>query len=124
MADGHHHPNYFLVFVALCVCTLLSVAADILPIDNPLIVGVVVMSIATAKALFVLMYFMHLKFEGKWKFILLAPTVILAIGLPIALLPDVGVHYYRVDVAQDPATGDASEIDPDAGGSDDHSESH
>ena len=51
---------------------------------------VLVLSVATAKALFVMMYFMHLKFEGRWKYVLLSPTVILAIGLPLALLPDIG----------------------------------
>jgi cytochrome c oxidase subunit IV len=46
---------------------------------------------------------MHLKFEGKWKFLLLSPTIILAIGLPLALLPDVGEHYYTLDVPQNTA---------------------
>ena len=59
---------------------------------------VIVLAIATAKALFVMAYFMHLKFEGKWKFVLLAPTIILACGIPLALTPDIGVHYY-IDVA-------------------------
>ena len=94
---GDHHAPYFMVFVALCVCTLLSAAADI--VDLRAMLGyfglvVIVFSIAVAKALFVMVYFMHLKFEGRWKYVLLAPTVILAIGLPLALLPDIGVHYY------------------------------
>ncbi|MBM82873.1 MAG: oxidase [Planctomycetaceae bacterium] len=123
MADGHHHhPNYFMVFIALCVCTALSVGADLLSLDNKLVLAAIVMAIASAKALFVMMYFMHLKFEGKWKFILLAPTVILAIGLPLALLPDVGVHYYTVDVPQDPATGSAAETDEHV--ADGHGDSH
>jgi len=33
---------------------------------------------------------------------LLAPTFILAVGLPLALFPDVAVHYYDVDVPQNP----------------------
>jgi cytochrome c oxidase subunit 4 len=41
-----------------------------------------------------MMFFMHLKFEGNWKFVLLAPTTILAIGLPLALFPDIGASYY------------------------------
>ena len=43
---------------------------------------------------------MHLKFEGRWKYLLLAPTVVLAMGLPLALLPDVGLHYYTPVVPQ------------------------
>ena len=94
---GDHHAPYFLVFIALCVCTILSAAADIIDLRSMLgYLGlvVIVFSISTAKALFVMVYFMHLKFEGRWKYVLLAPTVILAIGLPLALLPDIGVHYY------------------------------
>ena len=95
MGDAHagHHANYFLVFLALCVCTIMSVAFDLIDADK-VVVLVLVLSIATAKALFVMTYFMHLKFEGNWKFVLLAPTAILAMGLPLALLPDVGQHYY------------------------------
>jgi len=97
MGDGHahasHHANYFLIFIALCVCTVVSVAFDLIDTDKKVLI-VLVLSIATAKALFVMTYFMHLKFEGNWKFVLLAPTAILAMGLPLALLPDIGQHYY------------------------------
>lgn len=101
MSDDHaHHVNYFMVFVALCVCTALSVLFDVIQLESKFVVIVLVLAVATAKALFVMMFFMHLKFEGKWKFVLLAPTVILAIGLPLALLPDVGLHYYNVSNPQ------------------------
>ena len=102
MSDGHsnHHVNYLMIFGILCFCTFMSVVFDVVDIDSKLVLIVLVMGIAIAKALFVMAYFMHLKFEGNWKFLLLAPTVALAIGLPLSLLPDVGVHYYQVDVPQ------------------------
>lgn len=102
MAEEHtsHHVNYFLIFGALCVLTALSVVADVIQLQNKLVVIVIVLAIAAAKALFVLSYFMHLKFEGNWKYLLLTPTIILACGIPLALLPDIGVHYYTVDVPQ------------------------
>ncbi len=105
MAQGHH-ANYLLIFIALCICTALSVVADLIPPDlfGPVAIGVIVLAIATAKALFVMTFFMHLKFEGAWKFVLLAPTMILALGLPLALLPDIGVHYYQTDVPQNHAS--------------------
>jgi cytochrome c oxidase subunit 4 len=99
MADSHH-TNYWLIFLALCVCTALSVAADLVEIDNKALVAALVLAIASAKALFVLTFFMHLKFEGAWKFVILAPTAILAVGLMTALLPDIGLHYYPTDVPQ------------------------
>ena len=67
------------------------------------LLATMVLAVATAKALFVMMNFMHLRFEGKWKYLLLSPTVILAMGLPLALLPDVGVHYYTTDIPQNSA---------------------
>lgn len=88
------HANYFLVFIALCACTVISVATDLITFESRILLAIVVLSIAVAKALFVMAYFMHLKFEGRWKFVLLAPTLILALGLPLALLPDIGMHYY------------------------------
>jgi cytochrome c oxidase subunit 4 len=83
-----------MVFVALFICTLLSILFDVIDPSNKAVLIVLVLSVAMAKALFVMTYFMHLKFEGNWKFVLLAPTAILAVGLPMALLPDIGQHYY------------------------------
>lgn len=93
--DSHdtHHVNYLAVFVALCVFSLLSYIFDLLHMSKPVTI-VLVLAVACAKALCVMMYFMHLKFEGNWKFVLLAPTTILAIGLPLALFPDIGASYY------------------------------
>jgi cytochrome c oxidase subunit IV len=114
MAVGHrdqehapHHVWYLGVFGTLCILTMLSVIFDLFRIRGATILGInvivaaLVLSIASAKALCVMRYFMHLKFEGRWKFLLLTPTIILALGLPLALLPDVGVHYYTTDVPQD-----------------------
>ena len=102
MSDDHanHQVNYLTIFFILCFCTFMSVVFDVVDIDSKLLLIVLVMSIAIAKALFVMSYFMHLKFEGNWKFLLLAPTVALAMSLPLAFLPDVGLHYYQVDVPQ------------------------
>lgn len=96
MSDSEHghDVNYLGVFIALCVFTALSVLFDVFEYSNPAVLIVLVLGVASAKATCVMLFFMHLKFEGNWKFIILAPTTILAIGLPLALLPDVGVHYY------------------------------
>src|SRR5262245_34417424 len=92
--DPHPHVWYFGVFLALCVFTGISVALDKFDINRPRLLVFLVLAVACAKALFVMTYFMHLKFEGKWKFIILAPTVILAVGLMTALAPDMAMHYY------------------------------
>ncbi|HEY2894449.1 MAG TPA: cytochrome C oxidase subunit IV family protein [Pirellulales bacterium] len=110
--DEHHpHVNYWYIFYALCVLTGLSVLADVARESSTFtsltgthnaafVVCFIVLSVATAKALFVMLYFMHLKFEGKWKFVLLAPTIVLAMAIPAALMPDIGSHYYDYEVPQ------------------------
>ena len=108
-AHDTHHVNYFMVFVALCVFTALSVIFDVSGMKGQRVLGVLngtillaflVLAVATAKALCVMAFFMHLKFERNWKYVLLSPTIILAMGLPLALLPDIGVHYYATDTPQ------------------------
>ena len=61
---------------------------------TPELAGELVLA-AVAKATGVMLYFMHLKWERGWKYVLLAPTTILAIGFPIALMPDIGWSYYH-----------------------------
>ena len=98
------HANYLLVFVALCVCTLLSVATEVVPLPSRTLLVALVFAIAAAKALFVMVYFMHLKFEGRWKYLLLGPTFLLGGGLVLGLLPDIGIHYYTVEADHTDAT--------------------
>ncbi|MFY9254639.1 MAG: cytochrome C oxidase subunit IV family protein [Fuerstiella sp.] len=124
--DDHsaHHVNYLAVFAALCIFTGLSVLFDVLSFENRMITIVLVLAIAVAKAMSVMMFFMHLKFEGNWKFVLLAPTTILAIGLPIALLPDIGVKYYTTLAPQDGVWGaEMEELDAAHHGGGEHSKS-
>jgi cytochrome c oxidase subunit 4 len=104
--DSHHayaehapHVNYMFIFVLLCICTVVSVIFDLVP-WNRRTVAILVLAVAVAKAQFVMRYFMHLKFEGKWKYVLLLPTAILACGIPLALAPDIGLHYYTPAIPQ------------------------
>ena len=103
MSDHEHHEShsatYFAVFIALCVFTAISVVADVVHLPKSLLFPIV-LSVATAKALCVMMWFMHLKFERAWKYLLLAPTLILASAVPFSLYPDIGNHYYVQDVPQ------------------------
>ena len=98
----HHHPPYQLIFWMLCVFTAISWVADECSdmIPGGATLAVIVLAVAVCKATCVMLYLMHLKFEKNWKYVLLCPTTILAIGLPLALLPDIGVHYYEPDVPQ------------------------
>lgn len=91
MSDTHGHSmekTYYKVFFGLLVFTTGTfLLAENL--HNKLAAIVAVLLIATVKATLVGMFFMHLKFEGKWKYVLLLPTIILAIVMVCALLPDI-----------------------------------
>ena len=104
MSEHEHHEShsgvYFKVFLALCFFTLISVAADLVHMENKILLGAIVLAVAVAKALCVLMFFMHLKFERAWKYLLLVPTTIIALALPVSLRPDIGASYYVQDVQQ------------------------
>jgi caa(3)-type oxidase subunit IV len=54
-----------------------------------LIVGLVLL--AVTKAALVGLYFMHIKYEGKWIFFMLIPTGIMALIFTFALYPDIGL---------------------------------
>jgi cytochrome c oxidase subunit 4 len=110
--EGIHHPhvNYLGIFIALCVCTAVSVVFDIVDL-NKRTVSVLVLAVAVAKAQYVMRYFMHLKFEGLWKYVLLLPTAILACGLPLALAPDIAMHYYTPEYVAD----GEEPVEPDVG---------
>lgn len=96
---SHGHVNYFYIFLALCFFTAISIILDLVHLSQTMKVALV-LAVATAKALCVMMFFMHLKFEGNWKYVILAPTTILAIGLIIALAPDNAFHYYTSTAPQ------------------------
>lgn len=99
----HQSPNYLAIFGILCVLTIISVVADLVSMPSlKIVVAIVVLAVATAKAAFVMLFFMHLKFERKWKYAVLMPTIILAIGLLMVLIPDISLHYYELDIPQVP----------------------
>ncbi len=106
MADEHeqdtHHVNYTLIFFALCGFTAFSVLADMFGKNQigRATLAAIVLALATFKASCVIMYFMHMKFEGAWKYVLLGPTLVLALAIPFTLAPDISFHYYNMEVPQ------------------------
>lgn len=120
--DGEFHSHgklYFSIFLALCVFTGISIAADLFHIPNKALLIGIVFAVAVCKALCVMLIFMHLKFERAWKYLLLAPTFILAATIPFALTPDIGTHYY-VPTAPQIAEHEAQEAAKAAGHGDSH----
>jgi cytochrome c oxidase subunit IV len=83
----HHGPSYMAIFWYLAVLTVVEIGVIFLPIGK-LAIGVLLVSLASAKAALVALYFMHLRFETKTLgYIALTPVVIGAL-LVLVLLPD------------------------------------
>jgi cytochrome c oxidase subunit 4 len=83
----HHGPSYMAIFWYLAVLTVVEIAVIFLPIPR-MAIAVMLVSLASAKAALVALYFMHLRFETKTLgYIALTPVVIGAL-LVMVLLPD------------------------------------
>ncbi len=90
MAQAHlHHeePNYMNIFWALAVLTVIEIAVVYLPITK-LLIGFLLVSLASTKAALVAMYFMHLKFEKPTLGLIALTPMILCVFLIFMLLPD------------------------------------
>ena len=92
---NHGVAKYIYVFVALCVLTGASFftysSAWPFP-DQPGIKWAFMMAVSCTKAALVIMFFMHLKYEADWKYVLTIPASIMSIFLTLALVPDVGMR--------------------------------
>ncbi len=50
------------------------------------------MAVSAAKALLVVLFFMHLWWERAWKYVLTVPAIIMGTLLVILLVPDLGMR--------------------------------
>lgn len=96
--DSHGSTRlYLMVFLALCVLTGASffTYSQYWPFhDQPQIGWAFMMAVSCTKALLVILFFMHLLWEAKWKYVLTLPAMFLATFLLMMLVPDVG---WRLD---------------------------
>ena len=63
--------------------------------DQPHVGWAFMMAISCIKALLVILFFMHVKYEANWKYVLTFPAAFMSIFLILMLVPDVGrrQHY-------------------------------
>ena len=88
-ATPHHHVPYYLVFGALVVLTIITVAVAFVDIKSEIAKVLLALAIASVKASAVAYFFMHLKFEGKLIYLILIVPLLLCILLVVALIPDI-----------------------------------
>jgi len=90
-AKDHAEPNYWGVWLALLILTILELGVTKLPIPK-FIEIFALCALALTKAAMVAAYFMHLKFErGALILIVMSPLLLSAI-LYIGLVPDAITH--------------------------------
>ena len=89
MADSHakHGPSYMTIFWYLAILTVVEIAVIFLPIAR-MAIGVMLVSLATAKAAMVALYFMHLRLEVKTLGYIALTPVLIGTLLVLVLLPD------------------------------------
>jgi cytochrome c oxidase subunit 4 len=110
---------YLGVFLALCALTTLSFLTyfpwwrEAVPTEMS---QLLMMAVSCTKAMLVIMFFMHLKWEANWKWVLTVPASIMSALLIFALIPDVGLRmrnasYQRmIHAAERPAEGETEHV--------------
>jgi cytochrome c oxidase subunit IV len=105
---GHHEQGhedhgsnslYLMVFGGLLVLTLISFLVGnsaALRMNAPGVMWAAMMAVSVAKAMLVILFFMHLKWEANWKYVLTIPCTIMSVFLVLMLVPDIGrrTRYY------------------------------
>lgn len=141
-AEGEHHDDhgglgkYGVVFLCLCALTACSFMTTQTwwPFAKAP-TWIFMMGVSCAKAMLVIMVFMHLMWEANWKYVLTIPAAMMSCFLVLMLIPDVGLrgnHYseersvYAADVVVEHGDdhgghGEAAHGD---GHSDDHAGEH
>src|SRR3954471_14122052 len=89
----HHTVNYYAIFGALVVLTIVTVLVAFHRFHSEAINLLLAMIVAVSKATLVALFFMHLKFEGKLIYTIFIVPLMLCVLLTVALIPDVLLNH-------------------------------
>lgn len=89
--DSAHAP-YIKIFFALLFLTILEYFYAKIVSHHFFLLVLGLTAMALTKAALVALYFMHLKFEGNWVYLMIIPACVLAVMLVLALYPDIGMR--------------------------------
>lgn len=73
------------------------------------------MAVSCTKAMLVILFFMHLKWEANWKWVLTVPASLMSMLLVFALVPDIGLRFVKTNYAnpsRQRMTYAATKVDP------------
>lgn len=96
---GDHHGGvrvYVMVAIALVFLTACSywTYTPFWPFGESLAIKRLwMMAVSCTKAMLVILFFMHLKWEANWKWVLTVPASLMSVLLVLALIPDVALRY-------------------------------
>ena len=96
--EDHGIAQYIYVFLALCVLTGASffTYSSYWPFhDQPKIGWAFMMAVSCTKAMLVILFFMHVKYEANWKYVLTIPAGFMSIFLMLMLVPDIGMRFWH-----------------------------
>jgi cytochrome c oxidase subunit 4 len=122
--EHKHHGGtgiYIAVFLGLCALSTLSFFTYFEFWRNHVPTEVsraFMMAVSCTKAMLVIMFFMHLKWEANWKWVLTVPASIMSALLILALVPDIGLRMYHASydrlrfASERPAVSQKLEDDP------------
>ncbi|MFM1801650.1 MAG: hypothetical protein RJA81_1002 [Planctomycetota bacterium] len=88
-SHDHPHVNYMKIFWSLLFLTVAEYFYAMLTQEHFALLVLGLMTLALIKATLVGLYFMHVKFEGKWIYMMIVPACVLAMILVLALVPDI-----------------------------------
>ena len=92
-AQEHAEPNYWYVWLALLILTIVELAVARSPLPKGANIFLLCV-LALAKAALVAMYFMHLKFEKYALMLIVVTPLVLSAILYIGLVPDATTHIH------------------------------
>jgi cytochrome c oxidase subunit 4 len=88
MEHAHkEHPKYMRIFWILLILTVAEVAVVYMPFPT-IVTALLLIGMACSKAVYVALYFMHLKFEKRTLTIIAMTPFIICVFLVFMLLPD------------------------------------
>lgn len=97
MAEHHPKPDYMKIFVCLGVLTVVEVAVTFIPLVT-VAKAVLLIALASSKAVLVAMYFMHLRFETRTLGIIVFTPFVICVFLIFMLMPDVGFKPHQSSI--------------------------
>ncbi len=105
---SHGIAKYLYVFAALTVLTTASFMTytDLWRnnVQSEAAGWTFMMAVSCTKALLVMLFFMHLKYEASWKYVLTIPASVMAIFLMLALVPDVKWRFEEIAGGRHPSS--------------------